>query len=66
MTVMNREIYEALKEAKVSEKTALSAAESVASYDARFAEVDKKLTLIQWMVGFNLAVSLAALWKLIG
>ena len=29
-------------------------------------KVDKKLTLVQWMVGFNLAVSLAALWKLIG
>jgi len=66
MTVMNREIYEALKEAKVFEGKALKAAESVASYDARFADVDRKLTLVQWMVGFNLAVSLAALWKLIG
>ena len=27
-------------------------------------ETDKKLTLIQWMVGFNLAISVAALWKL--
>ncbi len=65
MTVMNREIYEALKEADVSEEKALKAAESVASYDAQLAETDKKLTLIQWMVGFNLAISVAALWKLI-
>ena len=65
MTIMNREIYEAMKEAKVSEDRALKAAESVASFATRFLGLDKSLTLVKWMAGFNLAASLAALYKLI-
>ena len=62
---MNRRIYEALKEAKVSEDRALKVAESVASFDTRFLGLDKSLALVKWMAGFNLAVSLATLYKLI-
>ncbi len=57
MTTMISELYEALKEADVSDATARKAAEAVAAYEARFASLDLKiermdgrLTLIQWML----------------
>jgi hypothetical protein len=57
MTTMISEVYEAFKEAKVSDATARKAAEAVAAYETRFASVELKieqmngrLTLIQWML----------------
>ena len=57
MTTMLSEVYEAFKEAKVSDATARKAAEAVAAYESRFASiepkierVDGRLTLIQWML----------------
>ena len=57
MTTMISELYEALKEADVSDATARKAAEAVAAYEARFASLDLKiermdgrLILIQWML----------------
>lgn len=57
MTTMISELYDAFKEANVSDATARKAAEAVASYEARFASLDLKmeqisgrLTLIQWML----------------
>lgn len=57
MTAMISEVYEAFKEANVSDATARKAAEAVAAYEARFAgielkieRVDGRLTLIQWML----------------
>jgi hypothetical protein len=54
---MISEVYEAFKEAKVSDATARKAAEAVAAYETRFASVELKieqmngrLTLIQWML----------------
>ena len=57
MTTMISEVYEAFKEANVSDTTARKAAEAVAAYKARFAfldlkveRIDGRLTLIQWML----------------
>ncbi len=57
MTTMISEVYEAFKEANVSDATARKAAEAVAAYESRFASLDLKveridgrLTLIQWML----------------
>ena len=57
MTTMISELYEAFKEANVSDATARKAAEAVAAYESRFASLDLKieridgrLTLIQWML----------------
>lgn len=57
MTTMISEVYEAFKEANVSDATARKAAEAVAAYETRFASLDVKieridgrLTLIQWML----------------
>ena len=55
MAIMISEVYEAFKEADISDATARKAAEAVASHEARFASFDVKierldgrLTLIQW------------------
>jgi len=57
MTTMISEVYEAFKEANVSDGTARKAAEAVAAYESRFASIELKLermdgrmTLIQWML----------------
>ncbi len=55
---MITEVYEAFKEAGASEAKAQKAAEAVAGYENRFANIESDLTLLKWMVGFNLAVSL--------
>ncbi len=72
MATMNREIYEALKEAKVSEEKALKAAESVAAFDQKHYALSERLTALEgkvdriaWMLGANLAATLAVLWKLL-
>lgn len=59
---MISEVYEAFKEAKVSDATARKAAEAVAAYEARFQSIDLKmeriegnLRLVQWMLAFLIA-----------
>jgi hypothetical protein len=64
MTAMIRELYEALKEAGASEEKAGRAAEAIAGYENRFSRIETDLTLIKWMLGFNLALSVAILVKL--
>lgn len=57
MATMISEVYDAFKEANVSDATARKAAEAVAAYETRFAglelrmeRIDGRLTLIQWML----------------
>lgn len=57
MAMMISEVYEAFKEANVSDATARRAAEAVAAYEARFASlevkmerIDGRITLMQWML----------------
>jgi hypothetical protein len=57
MTTMISEVYEAFKEAQVSDATARKAAEAVASYESRFASLELKIEqlngrmrLMQWML----------------
>ena len=70
MSTMISEVYDALKEAGASEEKARKAAEAIAGYDNRFAKIDERfatmdgrLVLLQWMLGFNLAMTLAIMWK---
>ena len=56
---MIAEVYEALLEAGASQDKARKAAESIAAYDSRFSKIEADLLLIKWMVGFNLAFSIA-------
>lgn len=82
MATLNIDLYDALKEAKVSEEKARAAAAVVAAvsdapqrlekFDKRLDKIDVdvqdlmvRMTLLQWMVAFNLAATMAVLWKLI-
>jgi len=59
MTTMITELYDALKDAGADEEKARKAAETMASYENRFAKVETDLAILKWMVGFNLAGTVA-------
>lgn len=72
MSTMLSEVYDAFKEAGVSDEKARKAAEAMASYDKQFGEVDTKFahvmgefSVVKWMLGFNLALTIAVLGRLI-
>jgi hypothetical protein len=46
-----------------SEEKARKAAEAVASYENRFARIEGDLGVVKWIIGFNLAMTVAVLWK---
>lgn len=64
MATMISEVYDALKEAGASEEKARKAAEAIAAYDSRLGKIEADLTLLKWMVGFNLVLTSAVLFKL--
>ena len=75
MSTMISEVYDALKEAGASEDKARKAAEALTNSDARLnkiesdlaifrAETKGELNLLRWMIGFNLAMTVAILWKI--
>ncbi len=66
MSTMIFEVYDALKEAGATEDKAKKAAEALAAYENRFNKVEGDLSLLKWMIGFNLAISVATLFKLFG
>jgi hypothetical protein len=59
-------LREALLDAGASPEKANKAAEELASYETRLAGIETKLAVLVWMVGFNLAMTLAVLWKVVG
>ena len=61
--LMNEEVYTALVEAGATDEKARAAARSVAQYDSRLSAMDTRLTLLSWMVGFNLTCTIAVMWK---
>lgn len=70
MSTMISEVYDALKEAGASEEKARKAAEVLSSYEDRFNRIDQRFTavegkidLLRWMLTFNLAMTVAILWK---
>ena len=63
MTTMISEVYDALISAGADEVKAREAAKAVAQHDKDIAEIKAGLMLVKWMVGFNLAFTLAVLWK---
>lgn len=71
MPVMSGEVYDALTEAGASQDKARKAAEAVAGYENRFSTIEGRLTkldgdmtLLKWMVGFNVALTVAVLARL--
>ncbi|MCE7026829.1 integrase [Jiella avicenniae] len=72
MALMMSSLYDALRAANVDDEKARKAAEEVANYeeklnqyDKRFTALDGRLNLLQWMVGFNLAATVAILFRLL-
>lgn len=70
MSTMISEVYDAFKDAGASEDKARKAAEVLANYEGHFAKIENDLTavrgemtLLKWMLGFNLAISVALLFK---
>ncbi|HMF50937.1 MAG TPA: hypothetical protein VK603_19945 [Candidatus Saccharimonadales bacterium] len=61
--LMVSEVYDALKEAGASEAKSRAAAEAIASYENRFANIDRKLDVLTWMVGFLIMMVVGVLWK---
>ncbi len=65
MALMMSSLYHALLAAGAGDESARDAAEEVAPYDSRFGKIEGELMLLKWMLGFNLAISIAVLAKLI-
>jgi hypothetical protein len=56
-------LYDALKAAGASDEAARKAAEEVATYDGKVQKTEGDLTLLKWMVGTNIALTIAILFK---
>ena len=56
MTTMISEVYEAFREANVSDERARAAAEAIAAYEARFAAIERRLVVLAWQIGALTAV----------
>jgi hypothetical protein len=65
MATMIAELYDALKSAGAPDDQARKAAEVVPGYENRFARTETDLTLLKWMVGFNLAITIGVLMLLL-
>jgi hypothetical protein len=59
MALMMAKLYSALRAADVSEADAVAAAEEVAGFENRLGRIEGDMTLLKWMVGFNLAITLS-------
>ena len=57
------EIYDALIEAGASEEKARAAARAMTNYETRISKIESRLTLLEWMIGFNLAMTIAILFR---
>ena len=71
MATMIAEVYDAFKAAGVDDEKARKAAEAIAAYDNRFARIENRLVeingrinLLTWMVGFIGAINIAIFLKL--
>lgn len=58
--------FDTLKLVKTLRSSGMSEeqAEAIANYETRFNKIDLQLHLLKWMVGFNLAFTMAIVYKL--
>jgi hypothetical protein len=66
MTMVVKEIRDAFREAKVSDATADAAGAVIAAQDARVTQVESRLSLLTWMVGTNVVLTIAEIGGIIG
>jgi len=57
------EIYDALIEAGASEGKARAAARAMTNYETRISKIESDINLLKWMAGFNLALTVAILFR---
>jgi hypothetical protein len=65
MAIMLGAMHRALVSAGANDEDARKAAEELAGFEKRLAEVEANLMLLKWIVGSNIVISLAILWKVI-
>jgi hypothetical protein len=70
MALMSGSLHQALISAGATDDDARKAAEEVAGYQIRRTKADAdlmllNLTLLKWMVGANIALTVGVLWKVI-
>ena len=65
MTTMIAEVYDAFKSAGAQDDKAIAAASAIADYQKDIAELRGDVKLIKWIVGFNLAFSVAIVMLLV-
>jgi len=58
-------LRDALMDAGASEDKANKAAEEAASYESRIAGIETRLSVLAWMVGTHIAMTLGMLWLLV-
>ncbi len=67
MSTMIFEVFDAFRTAGVPEDKARKAAEALSNETsatkADAVRIERELAILKWMVGFNLAVTMAVLWK---
>lgn len=64
MPIMLEKLYDALRAANVPDEKARDAAVEVAAYDNRLAGMEARLSVLTWMVTFNLALTMIVVGKL--
>jgi hypothetical protein len=61
---MEAEVFDAFRAAGVPDDKAMAAAQALNRRDTRVSAADPDIILVKWMVGFNLALTMAVLLKL--
>jgi hypothetical protein len=64
MSTMEAEVFDAFRAAGVPDDKAMAAAQRLNRRDTRVSAVESDVILLKWMVGFNLALTMAVLLKL--
>ncbi|MET0969904.1 MAG: integrase [Tardiphaga sp.] len=64
MATMVTKVYDALKDAGASEEKARAAATAMAMHEPRCSAMASDIKLLQWMLGFDLAFTVAIAVKL--
>lgn len=62
MALILDSLYDALKAAGAPEEQARAAAREVADYDNRLNRIERDMTVLKWMVGALLALTLGMFW----
>jgi len=63
MSAIVKEVYDAFREAGVSEEKASEAAKAIADYDSRFNKIEADLLILKWMVGLVIVVEVLPILK---